>query len=353
MNEHYWAAIMAGGVGSRFWPLSRKARPKQLLDLFGQGNMLRLTLERLLPLIPPERILVVTGEKIVSGVIDSLPELPMANILVEPCGRNTAPAIGWAALEIQRRDPQGVLAVLPADQYIVDEDSYRATMQQALSAASAGPRIVTLGIQPTHPETGYGYVKAGAVLHDNVLAVDAFKEKPDLQTAVQYLHEGSYFWNAGMFFMPGQLILDELAIHEPNLLDSLKGLYGSEGLAGPAVIRDVYESLKSISIDYAVMEQAKDIAVIPGNFGWSDVGSWRALWDFAGAEHSFRRGEVIEIDGSGNVIFAEGGMVATVGVNDLIVVHTPDATMVCPREQSQRIREVVKALEGRNQEKLL
>ena len=212
---------------------------------------------------------------------------------------------------------------------------------------------MTLGIQPTHPETGYGYIKAGAALHENVLCVDDFKEKPDLERAMEYLHEGSYFWNAGMFFMPGKLILDELAICEPDLLESLKGLYGPDGLKDSEVVAQVYESFKSISIDYAVMEQAKGIAVIPGDFGWSDVGSWRALWDFSGDEDSFRSGDVIEIDGTGNVIFSEGGMVATVGVSDLIVVHTPDATMVCPREQSQRIREVVKALEAQNQEKLL
>ncbi len=340
-----WTVIMAGGVGARFWPLSRRARPKQLLDLFGGGSMLRRTFDRLTPLIPPERQVIVTGRILGDPIRAALPELPPANVLEEPTGRNTAAAIGWAALDIARRDPDAILAVLPADQFIVDGDAYRGLVDVAVEAAAEG-RIVTLGIPPTRPETGYGYIRAGAPIAGPLCTVDAFKEKPDLPTALSYLDEGGYYWNAGMFFLPASLVLDELARFEPELLAGLQALYDG---GPPDVDRldAVYPTLKSISIDYAVMERSDRVAVIPGEFGWSDVGSWRTLYDFRADEaDSFRRGEVIEIDGGGNVIFADEGVVATVGVSDLVVVHTPDATLVCPRESAQRIREVVTALKA-------
>ena len=342
-----WTIVMAGGVGSRFWPVSRQARPKQLLDLFGDGPMLRVTVDRVAPLAPLSRTLVVTGEVLRAAVQQALPDLPPENLLCEPCGRNTAPAVGWAAEVVRRRDPDALLMVLAADQHIADVPAYRDTCRRALGAAQGGA-IVTLGIPPTRPETGYGYIRSGAERAPGVFAVDAFVEKPDLPTALAYLSDGRFAWNAGMFFMPAALFSAELARFEPDLAAALAAM-GDDDLA------TVYPTLKKISVDYAVMERSDKVVVVPGSFGWSDVGSWTSLFDHrpAGAA-SFVRGNVIELDGTGNVLFADdGGTVATVGVSDLVVVHTRDATFVCARDAAPRAREVVDLLAARGEEELL
>jgi mannose-1-phosphate guanylyltransferase len=344
-----WVVIMAGGVGSRFWPASRAARPKQLADLFGQGSMLRMTSDRLLPLAPLERQLVVTGEILSEPVAEALPGLPPENILAEPVGRNTAAAVGWAALHIEARDPNAVLAVVPADQYIGDVAAYQETSARAALAARSQGAIITLGIPPTRPETGYGYIERGEEVAAGLFDVRAFREKPDRETALEYLAGGGHLWNAGMFFMPAALAVSELERFEPELLRGLRGLFGPDAQS-PG---EVYPGLKSISIDYAVMERSDRVRVIPGDFGWSDVGSWEALFDHRGGAESFHAGDVIEIDGSGNVLSASGGLVVAVGVSDLVVVHTPDATLVVPRSESQRVREVVDRLRAERREELL
>jgi len=346
LNEHVWSVLLAGGVGSRFWPVSRAARPKQLLDLFGDGPMLQVTLERARPLAPPERTLVVTSEALAGAIRALLPEVPAAQVLAEPLGRNTAPAIAWAALEALKRDPEAILMVLPADHHIVDVAAFRAVAQQALQLAASGT-IVTLGIPPTHPETGYGYIQRGQPLTHGAgeaFMVRAFIEKPDLDTALSYLALGGYDWNAGMFFVKASVLLDELARYRPDL-------HAAMVAADDIVV--AYPTLPSVSIDYAVMERSSRIAVLPGVFGWSDVGSWRSLYDHRGAAASFTQGDVLEVDGGGNVLFADGGMVATVGVSDLVVVHTRDVTFVCPRDQAQRAKDVVTALSARDRKELL
>lgn len=346
-----WAVVMAGGVGSRFWPLSRASRPKQVLDLFGDGEMVRKTCERIGPLAPPERQLIVTGRILGDEMRRLLPDLPHANILEEPTGRNTAACIGWAALWIHRRDPDALMAVLPADHHIADVPAYQRVCRRAAELAQQG-RIVTVGIAPTRPETGYGYIQRGEPLTDDAHTVAAFKEKPDLDTALGYLASGDYFWNAGMFFMPARLVLDELRRYEPELMDGLDALDRDD--VDAALLEAVYPTLKSISIDYAVMERTEHIAVLPGSFGWSDLGSWRTLWDFRSeGATTFTQGDVIELDGSGNVLFAHDGLVATVGVSDLIVVHTRDATLVAPKEKAQRVKEIVESLKQTQRNDLL
>ncbi len=341
MSDHVWSVLLAGGVGSRFWPVSRARRPKQLLDLFGEGPMLRATLERVLPIAPPERTIVVTSETLAPTIRALLPEVPAAQILAEPSGKNTAPAIAWAAQVALAKDPAATLMVLPSDHHIADVPGFRATIARALSLSDS--HLVTIGIVPTHPETGYGYIHRGAPITPEVSGVRAFVEKPDLATALTYLAGGEHLWNAGMFFMSARLFMDELATHRPTLAAQIVGTQN---------ILDVWPSLESVSIDYAVMERSTKIATVPGSFGWSDVGNWRSLYDHrAGA--SFTQGDVIELDGSGNVLFADGGIVATVGVSDLVVVHTPDATFVCPRESAQRARDVVAELERRGRKDLL
>jgi len=344
--SHVWSVLLAGGVGSRFWPMSRALRPKQLLDIFGEGPMLRVTLERARPLAPPERTIVVTSEALAPGVRALLPEVPSELVLAEPMGKNTAPAIAWAALVALARDPDAVLMVLPSDHHIVDVPAFRDVAARALALAAAG-RIVTLGVPPTHPETGYGYIRRGAPLPDDAGAFDvrSFVEKPDLATALGYLAAGGYDWNAGMFFLGARVLLDELALHRSDL---------HAAMVGARDLPAAWSGLPSVSIDYAVMERSRRVAVVPGAFGWSDVGSWRSLYDHrAPGAASFARGDALEIDGARNVLFADGGIVCTVGVSDLVVVHTPDATFVCPRDQAQRAREAVVALAAAGREDLL
>lgn len=335
---HVVPVLLAGGVGSRFWPVSRQARPKQLLDLFGEGPMLRVTLERTASIAPAERAIIVTSTTLAPTIAELVPEVPRARILAEPSGKNTAPAIAWAALTALRDDPDAILAVLPSDHHIADMPGFQRLMDKAIGIAETG-RLVTLGIVPTHPETGYGYIKRGAHLPDTAgYDVADFVEKPDLATALGYLASGDYLWNAGMFFMPARLFLDELARHRPALHGAMV-----EADAGPGVLAG-WASFESISVDYAVFERSDKVAVVPGSFGWSDVGSWRSLADHQGEAASFRQGDVIELDGADNILFADGGLVATVGVSGLIVVHTPDATFVCKRDDAQRAREVVAEL---------
>jgi mannose-1-phosphate guanylyltransferase len=346
-----WAVIMAGGIGSRFWPLSRAERPKQLLDLFGDGPMVRKTSERLAPLAPPDRQLVVTGRILSRQVRDILPELPAENILEEPTGRNTAPCIGWAALWIRRRDPNAIMMVLPADHHIADVAAYQRVCRRAVELARGG-RIITVGIQPTRPETGYGYIQQGAPISEDATEVAAFKEKPDVATALAYLEAGESLWNAGMFFMPAWLVLQELEAFEPELMEGLKALDRDD--VTPELLDEIYPNLKSISIDYAVMERTGRIGVLPGSFGWSDLGSWRTLWDFRPAgESTYALGDVIELDGGGNVLVADQGTIATIGVKDLIVVHTADGTLVVKREEAQRVKDVVAALKKAQRTDLL
>jgi mannose-1-phosphate guanylyltransferase/mannose-6-phosphate isomerase len=238
---------------------------------------------------------------------------------------------------------------VPADQYIADIPAYQETSRRAVAAAREQDAIVTLGIPPTRPETGYGYIERAAEIGEGLFDVGAFREKPDRETALSYLADGGFLWNAGMFFMPASLAIRELERFEPELLEGLRSLFGPH--ARPP--SEVYPTLKSISIDYAVMERTDRVRVIPGSFGWSDVGSWEALYDHRGDQDSFHAGDVIEIDGSGNVLSSEGGLVAVVGVSDLVVVHTPDATLVVPRADSQRVREVVDRLRADENEELL
>ena len=344
--QDVWSVIMAGGVGSRFWPVSRRSWPKQLLDLFGQGPLLRVTTDRVRPLSPPERQVVVTGARLQDAVGRILSDLPEANILAEPVGRNTAAAIGWAALEIQAHDPAAVLMVLPADHYIADVDGYLETCRRALALARDG-WIVTLGITPTRPETGYGYIRRADPIDGGAFAVGSFKEKPELSTATEYLASGQYYWNSGMFFMPVGLILAELQRFEPDLVAGLRQI-------GSRPIDEVYEGLESIAIDYAVMERTRQIAVVPGDFGWSDVGSWRTLSEFVPeGESSFHSGHVIARDCSNNVLYAHEGTIAAVDVSGLVVVHTPDATLVCPKSSAQRVKQIVDELDDSDDDHLL
>jgi len=352
-----YVVILAGGSGTRFWPLSRVARPKQLISITGDRSMLQRTVERVLPL-HPKRILIITNHLQADETarqMQSYDSVPI-DVIAEPVGRNTAPAIGLAAALIAANDPSGIMAVLPADHFIKNENMLRDTLSFAGKAADNG-FLVTLGILPSRPETGYGYIEAGmdtlnGGADQGPFPVRRFVEKPPLAEALRYLEEGNYFWNSGMFIWRADTILAEMGAFMPALHDKLLQLMqagvSSESASLKESIASLYQDIENISIDYGIMEKSSRVLMVPVEMGWSDVGSWSAL------------PEVIEPDGDGTVcvnaaghiavdssdciIYSDGRMVATVGVNNIVVVATPDAILVCHHDRCQDVKKVVERL---------
>lgn len=347
-----YAVIMAGGKGTRFWPRSREKMPEHLLDIAGERTIMRETVDRIRPLIPAERILVVTGRSHAAEVIRQLPEIPPENILIEPVGRNTAPCIGLAALHILRRAPDAVMMVLPSDHRIGDEASFRRVLQAAAGAASQGGPLVTIGIRPTGPETGYGYIEQGdlhsTIGEEKIYRVRSIREKPPREEAEQFLAQGGFSWNSGMFVWKASTIMTAIQRFLPDLHRGLLRIREALGTdREDETVGTVYAGLTAVSIDYGVMEEAEEVLVIPGSFGWSDLGSWDALWEVSGKDENGNavRGELIGIEAANSLIHSPGKLVALVGVSDLLVVETKDALLICRRGRSQDVRKVVEAIE--------
>ena len=350
-----WAVIMAGGSGTRFWPSSRRARPKQLLSIAGGRPLLEETWLRVRTLVPDGRVLVVTGRAHAAPVREALAALPDAAFLVEPAVRSTAPCIGLAAHRVAAVRPEDVLVVLPSDHFVPDGEAFVADLRLAADLARRG-HLVTLGVRPTRPETGYGYLEVGEPLPGGGARVVRFAEKPDAATALSWLHGGRHLWNSGIFAFSAARILEELERHLPAQAAALRRIEAARGGQREAeVLEAEYSAMAGISIDYAVMERADDVAVVPASFAWSDVGSWSALPEVHGVAPggSVRLGAVVEVDGRGNVLVGDGGLVATVGVSELVVVHAGDAVLVCPVDRSQEVRAVVAALSERGLEEYL
>jgi mannose-1-phosphate guanylyltransferase len=359
-----YPVVMAGGSGTRFWPLSRRRRPKQFLALAGEAPLLVATVARLPPLARPDRTYVVCGPVHAPAVRRMLPKLPRENVVVEPCARNTAPCVGLAALHVARRDPGGVMAMLPADHHIARPAAFRAALAAAAAVAEDGV-IATIGVRPDRPETGYGYLEVGAPLAastdgDPALAprrVKSFVEKPDAATAARYLADGGYLWNSGVFVFRADVILAEIRRAMPGLgeqLDAIGAALGSSRAA--SVLKKVFPQCPSISIDYGVMEKSDRIAVVPGDFGWSDVGSFAAL---SGVRERDAQGNVVDgdafvLDGKDNVVLGHRGRpIAVVGLDDVIVVDAGDALLVCRRDRAQDVRKAVDEMKRRGHEELL
>jgi mannose-1-phosphate guanylyltransferase len=355
MTEKAYAIIMAGGSGTRFWPLSRSERPKQFLSLGpDHRSLLRATAERVWSLIPAERTFVVTSELLRAQVEELLPELRTDQILAEPVGRNTAPCIGWAATHVRRLDPDAVMTVLPADHYIGEPDPYIDALKRGLEAAAHGD-YVTIGIKPSRPETGYGYIEVGSELDPGVFRARRFVEKPNRQRAEQFVASGNFLWNSGMFFFLASRILDAIDQHLPGLGEKLHA-YDDAANEGNehALVAATYADLPAISIDHGIMEKVDSVSVVPGSFGWSDLGSWTSAWELASRDeqdNALPEGAVA-IDAHGNYAWApEGKLVSLVGVDGLVVVDAGDALLVIPRERAQDVREIVAALRERDDDR--
>ncbi len=360
MDEHFYALIMAGGGGTRLWPLSRQAHPKQTLTLFGDRSMFQLAVDRLLPLLPLERIFVVTAAEQVAPLAEQVPGLPRENFIVEPQGRGTAPCIGLSALHLRARDPEAVMAVLTADHYIRDVVRFRAVLDAARQVAQQG-YLVTLGITPTYPATGYGYIGQDELLGETAgfscYRVARFTEKPDAATALQLLQHGTYAWNSGMFIWRADRVLDEIARWMPPLYGTLTALEGTLGTPGyEEQLMQLWPTVRKETIDYGVMEKAAQVAVIPVDLGWSDVGAWPAVMELheSDEEGNVLVGEVVALDTSETMVFSQDRrLVATIGLRDVIVVDTPGALLIATRDQAERVREVVDRLKAQQREDVL
>jgi mannose-1-phosphate guanylyltransferase len=367
VNKNFYPIILAGGRGTRFWPLSRKRRAKQLLALDGKQTMIQQTVARLLPLAPAKNCWVITNQDLKSAIGRQLPKIARRQIVAEPVGRNTAPAIGLAAFLMLRENPDAVLGLFPSDHVIADEKRYREVIGRGIALAAAGPNIVVLGIQPTRPETGYGYIEAGAPFDADISRVRRFTEKPDASRAAEFVTAGNFFWNSGMFLWSAKTLAHALTEHLPktaSLLEEIASTFGARKFE--TTFRKLYPKCENISIDYAVLEprsvkgeQVSNIYCIPANFGWNDLGSWTALHEHHTARLPSGDGNLITSSGNytlhagQNYVHAPGKFVAAVGVNNLVVVETDDALLITTREHSQDVGKVVKYLDEKKLAKLV
>ncbi|HXH47795.1 MAG TPA: mannose-1-phosphate guanylyltransferase [Terriglobia bacterium] len=359
LYDHLYVVIMAGGSGTRFWPLSRRKTPKQLLNLFGGATLLEQTVERVRGIVPPERIYIFTNSLVRRQMVRLLPNIPERQIVAEPAQRNTAPTIGLAANEILRRDPQGIMVILPADHVIRKPGAFRNALKAGCRWAEAEGRSVVLGIQPKRPETGYGYIRLGGSAKntggDKILRVETFVEKPTLPVARRYVASKRYLWNAGMFIWRASTLAANLRRFQPAMAAGLGQIAAAGGIDNPRALKRLFPELEKISIDYALMEKVDKVFAVAADIGWSDVGSWAVVYDLHAkdSDGNVRPENSLCIDSKGNMLVGGGKILVTIGVENLVIVETGDALLVCAREQSQKVGKAVQELERRGRKSLL
>jgi mannose-1-phosphate guanylyltransferase len=347
------AIIMAGGSGTRFWPKSRRDRPKQLLCLTGEATMLQQTVARIEPLVPRDRILIVTGADQAEATRKQLPDLPARNVIAEPCPRDTGPCVGLAAGIVVKKDPSATMIVMPADHVIEPAEAFLATVRAAVAVIDEDPTVlITFGIKPAHPETGYGYIERGPLLETRagipVNRVIQFREKPDRETAERFLAAGNFAWNSGIFVWRARTILDEIRTHKPQLAEGLEPILDAVGTPAEAdTLARLFPGLVRVPIDKAVMEHARNVRVLEVPYRWSDVGDWRAVANLLKHDTAGNaiQGNVVARDSTGSILISDdGGLVAVLGVDDLVVVRSGNATLVARKDQLDKLKGLVEGL---------
>ncbi len=356
-----YAVLMAGGVGTRFWPRSRSRSPKQVLNIVGEKTMIQATMERIEGLVPLKNVLVVTNKDQHDLIHQQIPALNDHNFILEPLGRNTAPCIGLAAIHIVAQDPSAVMVVLPADHLVTNVKEFQTVVQKGAQFVFENDGLLTLGIEPTYPATGYGYIQRGESVKQlnghTVYQVKTFAEKPNYETAVRFIESGDFYWNSGMFIWKAATILKEIEEKLPEIYEGLMEI--REVLGKPEYeqkVDDVYRRIRGISIDYGVMQSAEDVYVIPTDMGWNDVGSWQTVYEISPKDKNQNASvakELVAIDAHGSYVYAPEKLVALVGVDDLVVVDTGDALLICHRDRAQDVREVVEVLKKRGLDEYL
>lgn len=339
------ALIMAGGKGTRFWPLSTEEKPKQFLNLVGDNTMIQMTVNRILPIIPIERIFVCTGEKYIDYVINQLPKLPKENIIVEPEGRNTAPCIALSSMIIKRKFNDASVLVLPSDHLIEKEDEFRSIILKGNDFLEKNPyNIVTLGIQPNRPETGYGYIKLKNEIFNNIYKVDKFVEKPDENTAKKYLANGNYLWNSGMFLWKAENIINQIKNYSPEIYEALKEIETIEEDVIGNYVKENYKNTTNISIDYAVLEHSKDIYVIPSDIGWDDIGTWKAVERYRDRDldDNIVAENVSVIESKSNMIVNNKKRVVLIGIEEVMTLETEDSIFIVNKKYMDNLRDYQK-----------
>ncbi|NIK93151.1 mannose-1-phosphate guanylyltransferase [Mangrovimonas sp. CR14] len=347
MKENYYAILMAGGVGSRFWPVSTSQFPKQFHDMLGTGEtLIQKTFHRLSKLIPAQNIYILTNERYNDLVLEQLPEVNQRQVVLEPAMRNTAPCILYASMKIQKENPDAVMIVAPSDHWIEDEEAFVQNVDQAFQFCQEHDALMTLGIQPTFPNTGYGYIEFDKSSGDTIKPVSQFREKPDYETAKQFLAQGNFLWNAGIFMWSAKSVLAAFQNNQPNLYDHFnKGMEAYNTDDEDKFIADNYPLAENISVDYAIMEKSQNVYVIPATFDWNDLGTWGSLYDKLDKDedqNAVVNAKTLSVDASGNMIRSPKNKIVVVdGLSDYIIVDKEEVLLIFPKEKEQDIKKVL------------